>query len=272
MDLTRKLAGLTLVGASLGLSVLSGLTSHAGLSELLPGIPFIGYLGFVIAISLVGLGVAVSSEMALRQWIGALVLGALLAGIALADRQTNFIAFQSQVLAADQEAADRNAAYSTAVDALTRTRAEIETLELHFELMQANEPERIKQAQLLLSSLGLYSGRIDGDRQGLTLAATRAYGGELRERLNTLRETEGLHTATVAGGTAVSEAPFDMAQAALYASLITLFSLVLSFAGGYLVSGAQSIEEDLDELEKTTDAIEADIFDLAEFLEARRSA
>lgn len=272
MELTRKLAGITLIGASLGLSALSGLTSNAGLSELLPGIPYIGTLGFVIAVSLVALGVAVSSEVALSRWSGAAVLAVLLAGIALADRQTNYIAFQSQVRAADQEAADRNAAYSTAVEALTRTRAEIETMSQNFALMQRTDDEGVKLAQQYLKSLGLYSGRIDGILWTQTEAAMFQHGGELRQRLDTLRASEEAHMAIVSGGTTVSEAPFDEAQASLYATVLTLFSLVLSFAGGYLANGVRRIEEDLDAMEQATGALEADILSLADFLQSRPAA
>ena len=197
MDLSRKLAGYTLIFASLGLAGISGFVSNSGLSAMLPGIPGIGYLGFVIAVALVGLGVAVSSEVASQRFAGAAIFAAFLAGTAFTDRQTNFISFQSQVQAADQVAEDRNAAYRESAQALKLTRAEISKLEAELVLMQSQDAEGIKKAQLLLSGLGLYEGKIDGQRGPKTLNAMRAYGKALRERLGTLRTDETKHSSIV---------------------------------------------------------------------------
>lgn len=271
MTLTRKISGFTLIGASLGLSVLSGFTSWAGVTHMLPGIPYIGMLGFVIAVALVALGVGVSSEISTSRWGGALVLGVLLAGIALADRQTNFISFQSQVNAADQIAADRNKAYSTAVEALGKIELEIVRLTDHQTKMQARDSDGVKLAQSLLVSLGYDIGKHgeDGIYGGDTEKAMTAYGAVVREQLVMLKADERAYTATVSGGEVVSEAAFDMQQASLYATLITLFSLILSFAGGYLANGAQTDEQALDELETITEEFEADILDLAQWLDTR---
>ena len=267
MDLSRKLAGYTLILASLGLAGISGFVSNSGLSAMLPGIPGIGYLGFVIAVALVGLGVAVSSEVASQRFAGAAIFAAFLAGTAFTDRQTNFISFQSQVQAADQVAEDRNAAYRESAQALKLTRAEISKLEAELVLMQSQDAEGIKKAQLLLSGLGLYEGKIDGQRGPRTLNAMRAYGKALRERLGTLRTDETKHSSIVSQGEVKSAAPFDMDQASLYATLITVFSVLLSFAGGYLTSSGK--EDEIEQLEEIADTIEADVLDLHEWLNKR---
>lgn len=270
MDLSRKLAGYMLIFGSLGLAGISGFVSNSGLSAMLPGIPFIGLLGFVIAVALVGLGVAVSSEMAQQRLIGAALFVALLAGTALADRQTNFVSFQSQVQAADQVAEDRNAAYRESKRALKRTRAEITKLNAQLTLMQSQDVQGIKDAQLLLSGLGLYEGLIDGQRGRQTLSAMNAYGKALQERLDTLHADEVKHSDIVSRGEVKAQAPFDMDQASLYATLITLFSIVLSFAGGYLTSSGE--EDEIAQLEAVADDIETDVLDLHSWLNQRRAA
>lgn len=272
LDKLRNGAGVALILCSLGLSVISGFTSYSGMTSLLPGIPFIGFLGFVIAVSLVGLGVGVSSEIAGHKWRGAVALSALLILVGLADYRTNRISFESQVRAATQIMSDRNTNYNESVEVLSRTRTEIDTLTSNLELMQSNEIEDIKAGQMLLSGLGLYNGEIDGIRGGLTFTAMRSYGRELTKRLGTLRETEEATAAIVAKGVTVSEAPFGMEQAALYAVLLTAFSLVLSFAGGYLANSAKEDAEYVEELAETVDEMEDNLFNLVEFLESRQAS
>ena len=49
----RRLAGCTLTFAAFALAALSGTVSFTGISALLPSIPGIGFLGFVIAVTTV---------------------------------------------------------------------------------------------------------------------------------------------------------------------------------------------------------------------------
>ncbi|MEO1028159.1 MAG: hypothetical protein AAFX02_03785 [Pseudomonadota bacterium] len=263
-----SLAGGTLIAASIALSGISALASNAGLTLILPGIPMIGSLGFVIAISLIALGVAVSTLLAQREWGTAAVICIFLALVGCGDAYTNFKAFASQVSAADQAAADRNTAYKTAVEALDRTRGEIDQLTASFELMQAQEPEAIMAAQTYLAGLGLYTGRIDGKRGPITLRAMRDQGGELRQRLADLKAAEAVHTATVSQGATVADMPFTMRESALYAVLLTLFSTMLSFIGGILFSTGCTLKDDVEEIEEALSETEANIIDLVAMLKS----
>lgn len=250
MNLARTGAGATLIAASLGLSAISGMMSYTGLTMLLPEIPFIGWLGFVIAVSLVALSVGLSAEIARTQWPAVALLAALVAGTAALDSVTNHQALQSQVTRAEQDVADRNARYEEAAKALPGTREEIAELERRLGLMVSQDVDEIREAQLILTGLGTYAGKIDGLRGPQTLAAMGEYGGELRKRLATLRETEGQLSGIVADGATVAEAPFGGDQAVLYAIAITALSLLLSFAGGYLATPprVEEIQEAVNDL------------------------
>lgn len=255
MALLRKWAGLTLIATSLGLSAISGSLSFDGINQMLP-IPGFGFLGVVIAVSLVALSVGFTTTLNERQWTGALAVGALVLVIGAADGNTNTEALLSQVAEAEQDASDRNAGYHSAVADLDRTRTEIDDLEERFELMQADEPEQIEKAQIMLAGLGLYEGRIDGKRGPKTLAAMRGYGAELRQRLSTLRETEAELMPTVARGATVAELPFSVSDAYLYGWSITLASLLISFAGGWLArkDEVHELQEAVDDLAEDFDS------------------
>jgi len=91
----------------------------------------------------------------------------------------------------DKALKDAQAAAVTATPAeLTTVRTRIATLEGHQELMQAKSPEKIMEAQTLLTITGDYVGVIDGKRERLTESAMRAYGEVVSKELKTLRQRE----------------------------------------------------------------------------------
>ena len=250
----RRLAGCTLTFAAFALAALSGTVSFTGISALLPSIPGIGFLGFVIAVTTVALGVAVVAEAIDRRWRSVLVYGGLLGLVACSDVYTNILALQGQVSEATQATADRNQRFEAASETLANTRAELAVTHDRIALMNAEAPDAIKTAQTYLASKGLYMGAIDGIRGGQTLAAMRAHGADLSNRLATLQQRETELLPTVAAGADVVEAPFSMADAQLYGLVITLFGITLSFAGSALINSGKALEDrEADVSERETD-------------------
>lgn len=256
MSIVRKGSGYMLIGASLGLSVVSGSWSYAGFETLI-AIPMSGWLGPLVSVSLVALGVAVASDITDKAWKSALVLAVLLVGCGFLDRHSNWLALDTEVKQAEQAASDRSAGYNTAIEALTEIRAEIVSLEAERVLMVADQPDLVKQAQASLTSLGLYHGEIDGVKGRKTFAAMRARGEWIGKRLMKLTELKDKHTETVGAGQLVSEAPFSADDASLYASLVTVLSILLSFAGSWIASSRREIEE----LYAEADELSAEIID-----------
>lgn len=261
MSLSRKLAGYTLISASLGLSVISGFVSNAGLSQILPAIPFVGMLGFVVAVALVGLSVGVSAELSGGQYAAATILIALLAGIAEADRRTNEIALNAQVVAATQEASDRNVAYTAAKSALDSAQAEIASLESRKADLAAALADNASKADIRIAQNVLFTEgqdiAVDGALGRETRGAISAYAKTTTKRLQALQVVVSDNRTIVAGGEAVIALPFDAENASLYAALITAFSVVLSFAGGYLANENKALAERIAAVEAGEEVLEA---------------
>ena len=238
----RKIAGYTLTAAAFALAAMSGMVSFTGISTLLPSIPGIGFLGFVIAVTTVALGIAVIAELVDGRWKSVLAYGGLLVLVACSDGYTNMLALQGQVSKAEQATADRNQSFDAASETLALARAEIAATHRLIALMNADAVDEIREAQTYLASKGLYLGAIDGIRGGQTLAAMRAEGGKLSARLEMLQAREDELIPVVSAGADVVAAPFSMADAQLYGVLITVFGITLSFAGSALVNTGQSME------------------------------
>jgi hypothetical protein len=137
----------------------------------------------------------------------------------------------------------------------------------------------IKKAQTRLSALGLYvdeAGKpmpIDGNRGGRTLQGMTDRGKEIRGLLVTAREDLKKATDTVAAGAPTAELPFNLADAGLYATLITVLSIVLAFAGSYVFAGfekPEDIDEVMDEVEDAVSGVEAEIFELVSFMDEQK--
>lgn len=105
----------------------------------------------------------------------------------------------------------RSAAISAAPAELANIRSRIATLEGHQELMQARSPEKIMEAQTLLTVTGHYFGQIDGKRERLTESAMRAYGEEISKELAQLRRQE----ANLSSGAVLLAPPVASDEAAM---------------------------------------------------------
>ncbi len=258
----RLLAGYTLTLAAFALAAMSGMVSFTGISGLLPTIPGIGFLGFVIAVTTIALGIAVIAEAVDRNWRQALIYGGLLGLVACSDGYTNILALQGQVSQAEQASADRNQTFAAAEETLALTRTEMARTHELIALMNADAADDIRAAQTYLASKGLYAGAIDGIRGGQTLAAMRAEGAALTDRLATLQAREDELIPVVSAGADVVEAPFTLEDAALYGVVITVFGILLSFAGSALINTGKAMsdrEADLGEREADMDQFETEL-------------
>jgi hypothetical protein len=259
----RQVAGWTVIAAGSGLAAISGVLAYHGFEAMI-SIPFAGWIGPCVAASLIGLGIAVESEIRARRWLGAAVLGALLVGAGLLDRHSGELALAEKVNAAAQADADRLAAYSTAETALADAKALAARLEGELAVMTGADT---RAAQQLLGVI------VDGKRGTDTVAAMQTYAADIRPQLAAAREDVRNHTETVATGKPASTAPFSLHDASLYASLITLLSIVLAFAGSYIAHGlGRDVLKELDEVEEGLETFEAEVFDLAEWMKARSAA
>lgn len=256
----RKVAGWTIILAGSGLAAISGVLAYHGFEAMI-SIPYAGMIGPFVAICLIGLGIAVESEIRLRRWIGAAILGALLIGAGLLDRHSGELALKAKVEAAAQANADRLAAYETASKALTDAQASVKSLEADLAIMTGSD---VFAAQRLLGV------KEDGKKGPDTIAAFQRKADEIRADLVPARADVRKHTETVGHGAPAAELPFSLSDAALYASLITLLSIVLAFAGSYVAHGVTvDPEKELDRIEEAASEIEFALGDYLNFLGAR---
>lgn len=265
----RIAAGWAIIAAGTGLAAISGYLAYQGFDAMID-IPFIGWIGPCVALSLIGLGIAIESEIRFRRWPQVAILGVILAGGALLDRHSGELALIEKVNASHQAGADRQAAYDEAVKAKSSAEDLIEKLEAELAIMTGDD---IRAAQLKLASLGLYSGRIDGARGPVTLDAMRARGSEIRKDLTKARATADAASGVIARGAPVSEAPFSLKDAEIYATMVTLLSIILAFVGSYVAHGLQrNPDDELAEIEAQTTEFETELFSLADFLADRKKA
>lgn len=262
MTILKTAAGGAIIAAGSGLAAISGLLAYHGFEALIP-IPFAGWIGPLTAAACIALGIAVESELRAKRWIGAAVLGLLLAGAGLLDRHSGEMALLEQVRAAEQANADRLQAFRVAQQAVTDATAIITDREAKLGVLMGAD---VVAAQRVL-------GVIPDGRWGTdTAAAATSIAAVFRAEIETAREAVREHTPTVAAGLPVAEQAFNHADAAMYASVITLLSIVLAFAGAYVANtGRRTPEEELVAVEEAVDELEAEVFDLAAFLQAREN-
>ena len=250
----RTIAGWTVILAASGLAAMSGNLAYHGFESMIP-IPFAGWIGPFVAASLIGLGIAVECEIKDRHWIAAAVLGTLLAGAAWLDKHSGHLALKAQVEAATQADADRKQAYDTAFTAVTDAKAAIARLEAELAVMTG--PDTMAAQQML----GVI---VDGKRGPDTVARMQAREASIRKELERERGILDANRPIVAAGAPVSTLPFTLADAELYATLITALAVILAFAGSWIAHP----REDLDKVEQAVDALEQNIVNFERYLDA----
>lgn len=250
----RQLAGYGVILASLGLAAMSGNLAYHGFESMIP-IPFAGWIGPFVALSLVGLGIAVECEIKDGKWIAALILTALLGSAAWLDKHSGHLALKAQVEAATQVDADRKQAYDTANTALTDAKASIARLEKELAVMTG--PDTMAAQQIL----GVI---VDGKRGPDTVARMQAREASIRKELERERGIVDTNRPIVAAGVPVSTLPFTLADAELYATLITALAVILAFAGSWIAHP----REDLAKVEAEMDALEQNVVNFEKYLDA----
>lgn len=269
----HKAAGVVLIASGLGLAAISGMLAYAGFESQIK-IPFAGWIGPLTAAACVALGIAVETEIRHRRWKAAAILGLLLVCGGALDRHSGELALANEVEKAGQAFSDRDTAFKTATSSKAAAEKLIKDLDDELLLMVAQDKATIEKAQLRLSSLGLYKLKIDGDRGGETLKAMNSRGDEIRALLVTAREDLKKATETVAAGAPVAELPFNLSDAGIYATLITVLSIVLAFAGSYVFAGfdpVENIDDELDALEEHQSALEGELLDMFNFVEQKNA-
>jgi hypothetical protein len=270
--LIRKSAGVILIACGTGLAAISGVLAYAGFESQIK-IPFAGWIGPFTAAAGIALGIAVESELRHRRWVPMGILLILLVIAGGLDRHSGELALANKVEEAGQAFSDRQSAFDTASGTKATAEKLISDLDTELQLMVAEDEPTIKKAQLRLSSLGYYKNVIDGDRGGDTLDAMNKRGDEIRGLLVTAREDLKKATDTVAAGAPTAELPFNLSDAGLYATLITVLSIVLAFAGSYVFAGFEKpvdIDEELEELEDAMSGVEGEIFELVSFMDEQK--
>ena len=250
----RTLWGWGLIAVASGLAAMSGNIAFYGFQSMIP-IPFAGWIGPLIAASLICLGVAVECEIKESRWLAAGVLGALLVGAAWLDKHSGHLALKAQVEAAVQADADRNQAYTTALAAVSSAEAAIARLNTELAVMTGPDT---KAAQQMLGVI------VDGKRGPDTVARMQRREADIRKELERERRILDEGRPIVAAGAPVSTLPFTLSDAELYATLITALSVIFAFAGSYIAHP----REELAKLESELDTLESNIISLEKYLDA----
>ena len=208
-ETTRKFALLAVIIITLGLASLSvtGIIATATWT-FLSALPTLGLILAVLgaeALATVAFIRTLTAPTMMRKVAGAFIfIGLAAIGVHNAERGAHVVwpdvfAVSSGRLSAEAELAGEEAAtLKTAQDAaiggtgdeLERVRTEIAKLEGERELMTAQSPEGIAQAQTLLVARGEYYGRIDSVRDVLTEKAMRSYAEKLSRQITTLKARE----------------------------------------------------------------------------------
>jgi|688.fasta_scaffold00051_73 hypothetical protein len=265
-----RIFGVVLIVAGFGLAAISGYLAYFGFEHTIK-LPFIGMIGPFVALSLASLGVAVEVAFRRRKWLAFVPLFALMVVAGLIDKNGGEIALKNIVNDATQGDSDRNTAYSTALSTKADLEKQIADLEAEYKVMTGSD---IAAAQEVLLARGLYvdaAGNpmpIDGKRGPFTLKAMADRGKAITAELGNVRSDLKSATATVASGAAVTEAPFTLHQAELYALMITVMSVLFAMAGSFVYGGfgddEPNIDEEIEQVEEIASKMENNIVRLAE--------
>lgn len=250
----RTIAGWIVIAAGSGLAAMSGNLAYFGFESMIP-IPFAGWIGPFVAASLIGLGIAVECEIKDRHWIAAAVLGTLLVGAAALDKHSGHLALKAQVETALQADADRQAAYDTAVASKAAADKTLADLAAELTLLSGADVVAIQK----------HVGTNPDGNWGANTADRVAIRKDQITREKEAAQTESRKWAdVVAAGAPVSTLPFTLADAELYATLITALAVILAFAGSWIAHP----REDLDKVEQAVDVLEKNIVNFERYLDA----
>ena len=250
-----------LFAVSFAAGIASAIMSYSGLNATFPTIPFVGFIGVIIAMSTITTSAAVGQ--ARRQGQAGLMwamLGLMALAIAL-DFGANTTATKGDVDQRGVQYQQALSAYTVAAETLSGVREDIDKAETDLAIVLGDD---VAAAQLILVAAG-QDIIIDGRRGPLTNAALAAYGRDLKAELRDLRAREDAAAQIVAAGLPEAQDSTEMYFAILLAAMLTLMSSGFSFAASILLGGD---EIDLDELETQIDQGLANVVAIETWLEA----
>ena len=244
--MTKVIIASALFIVSISAAVFSALLSFKGLANAFPGIPFVGGIGAVIALTNVAVSAATSQARKQHQFRLFKVCVVLMIAAMALDFGANTTATTGEVTSRSVEYEQALNAYAIAQSTLTETRKRIGKAETDLETVIGAD---VEAAQLVLVSYG-QSIAVDGKRGPKTNAALAAFGQKLRTDLASMRDTESAAANTVAAGLPENSGSGDFIFAILLAAMLTILSASMSFIASALLGGD---EIDLDELETRID-------------------
>lgn len=250
----RTIAGWTVILAASGLAAMSGNLAYHGFESMIP-IPYAGWIGPFVAASLIGLGIAVECEIKDRHWIAALILGALLAGAAALDKHSGHLALKAQVEATTQADADRQAAYDTAVASKAAADKTLADVAAELSLLSGADVVAIQKH---------VGTNPDGNWGANTADRVAIRKDQIVAEKEAAQKESRKWADVVAAGVPVSTLPFTLADAELYATLITALAVILAFAGSWIAHP----REDLEKVEAAMDALEQNVVNFERYLDA----
>lgn len=242
----KYIIAIALFAVSISAAAFSAILSFEGLGGAFPGIPHVGYIGAVIALTTVAISAATSQARKQQQWGLFKVCVALMASAMLLDFGANTTATTGEVDSRSVEYQQAVNAYEVAQTTLVETRKRIAKAETDLETVLG---PNVEAAQLVLLAYG-QNITVDGKRGTETNKALAAFGPMLRDELSNLYVAEKSATAIVAAGLPENSSSGDMVFALLLAAMLTILSSSTSFIASALLSGE---EVDLDELETRID-------------------
>lgn len=250
----RKIAGWTVILAACGLAGMSANLAYHGFESMIP-IPYAGWIGPFIAASLIGLGIAVECEIKDSHWLAAATLGTLLVGAAWLDKHSGHLALKAQVEAAVQADADRTSAYDTAVAAKAAADKTLADLATELALLSGEDVVAIQKH---------VGTKPDGNWGSNTADRVAIRKDQITQEKAAATAASAKWAETVAQGAPASTLPFTLADAELYALLITALSVILAFAGSFIAHP----REDLARIEGEIDVLEQNVINFEKYLDA----
>ena len=244
--MTKVIIATALFIVSISTAVFSALLSFTGLGNAFPGIPFVGGIGAVIALTTVAISAATSQARKQHQFGLFKVCVVLMVAAMALDFGANTTATTGEVSARSVQYEQALNAYNVARTTLAETRERIEKAETDLETVIGSD---VEAAQLVLVSYGERI-KVDGKRGPKTNAALASFGQKLRTDLVEMRKSETAAANTVAAGLPENSGQGDLAFALLLAAMLTILSASMSFIASALLGGD---EIDLDELETAID-------------------
>ena len=251
-----------LFAVSITSAIFSAILSFEGLENTFPGIPYVGYIGGVIALTTVAISAATSQAKKQQQNNLFKVCAVLMASAIVLDFGANTTATTGEVDTRSVEYDQAVSAYTIANQTLNDTRRRIEKAEADLKTVLG---ENVEAAQMVLVASG-QDIIVDGKRGPKTNKALAAFGRKLNTDLVALRAIESESGAIVAAGLPENSSTGDLMFAIILAAMLTILSSSTSFIASALLGGE---EIDFDELETRIDHGLQNVTQIEEWLDQR---